>query len=590
MILQQLYRDSGAILKQTGKEEPPAMYDLRPVRWVIELSSDERIPVHFSPQVSDGKTGERGIARLVPNAVRSSGVRPLLLADKPSYVLGMRIADAKVDAGRDAERDTIRTAQEHQAFKEIVRRCAATTADEDVAVVARFLDSWDPANAATTVPADMTRDHLITFRVDGERLPVENLAVQTFWAMSGQVEAGENNTLAMQCLVSGVHGAVEKSMPVMIKGIPGGQSSGTAIVSANASAFESYGLERAQTSPICRDAGERFGKALNALLASPSHRTTVGNVVYVYWAAEGLVPLYAFEPDPDPQTIARLFDAVHRGVRWTVLPDDAPFHIFGLSASGGRAVVRSALDTTIGEVGKRQAAWFERLRLIGHDGEPGKPLGLFRLAVAAYREAKDIPPGVTGALAAAALAGVKLPESLLQALVLRCRLDAERRVTYPRAALIKYILTQDRPLEEALTMSNESTGLMPAAYHCGRLFAELEDVQREAIPGINATISDRFFGSASSSPASVFGLLLAGARDHLGKLRKSREGAYYGAEKRLEEILAEISDFPKTLKLRDQALFSLGYYHHRASKRADIAARTAAKKQAAQTTNPTPGA
>ena len=97
---------------------------------------------------------------------------------------------------------------------------------------------------------------------------------------------------------------------------------------------------------------------------------------------------------------------------------------------------------------------------------------------------------------------------------------------------------------------------MPAAYHCGRLFAELEDIQKAAIPGINAGISDKFFGAASSAPASVFGLLLAGARDHLGKLRRTREGAYFGAEKRLEEIMAEIEDFPMTLPLRDQALFS----------------------------------
>ena len=132
-------------------------------------------------------------------------------------------------------------------------------------------------------------------------------------------------------------------------------------------------------------------------------------------------------------------------------------------------------------------------------------------------------------------------------------------------------------------MTQEVTGARPAAYHCGRLFAELEEIQKAAIPGINAGISDKFFGAASTAPASVFGQLLGGAQDHLGKLRRTREGAYYGAEKRLEEILAELTDFPKTLSLHDQALFSLGYYHHRAAKRKDIADRTAAKKLAVLT-------
>ena len=104
-------------------------------------------------------------------------------------------------------------------------------------------------------------------------------------------------------------------------------------------------------------------------------------------------------------------------------------------------------------------------------------------------------------------------------------------------------------------MTEEVTGAMPAAYHCGRLFAELEDIQKAGDSGINAGISDKFFGSASIRACKRIGLLLWGARDHLGKLRRSREGAYHGAEKRLEEIMSEIGDFPMTLSLRDQALF-----------------------------------
>lgn len=50
-----------------------------------------------------------------------------------------------------------------------------------------------------------------------------------------------------------------------------------------------------------------------------------------------------------------------------------------------------------------------------------------------------------------------------------------------------------------------------SAYRCGRLLAVLEAVQRLAIPGIKATVVDRFFGTASSAPASVFGRLVRGA-------------------------------------------------------------------------------
>lgn len=594
MILQQLWADADAIMAQTGRGQlPPAMYMPKRVRWIVELSHDPRLPVHFTPTPGADK---KGVERLVPFIKRAYGISPILLADKPSYTFGTKIADPKRDAGRDLDKDAARTVQEHQLYKDLVQACAAQTQDPDMTRIAAFLDAWDPENPPVPLPAGMGRDDLVTFSVD-DAFPIQNKKVQAFWAAfaagessveeEGELTSGVSAREAMPCLISGTIGPVEEMMPVPVKGLLGGKSE-MAIVSANANAFESYGLPRAKTSPISRAAGERFGQALNALLASESHRARGGSITYVFWARASAVRLFAFDPPTDPHDLAEFITAARRGdTSWAGagnLPSDEKFHIFGLSPNAARVVVRSALDTTIGEMGRRQADWFERLALTGPDGQPGKALPLRTLAVAAYREFKDIVPGVEDALVQAALVGHSLPESLLTSLVMRCRLDTDNRVTYPRAALIKYILTQNRPLEEAQHMTQEVTGAMPAAYHCGRLFAELEDIQRAAIPGINAGIGDKFFGSASSAPASVFGLLLSGVQDHLGKLRRTREGAYHGAEKRLEEILAEIGGFPKTLPLRDQALFSLGYYHHRAAKRKDISERVAAKQKAGKLT------
>jgi len=587
MILQQLWQDADAIMAQTGRGSlPPAMYSPKPIKWIIELSHDPREPVQFTPTVTEKK---KGVERLAPSMKRTSlAIRPHLFADKASYTFGLRIADPKLDLNRSLDNDAAHAAKQHQAYKDMVDACAEATGNKDVALVAKFLDEWDVQKPSVQMPVEMTRDDWLTFRVD-DALPIESADVQAFWAKAASSEGTEETEeelelglpakSAMQCLISGAVGPVEEMMPVPVKGLFGGKSE-MAIVSANANAFESYGLTRAQTSPISRPAGERFGQALNALLASGSHHQSAGRITYIFWARGGVVPLFAFQPPPDARDLQKLLTAVHRGdASWANgLPPQEKFHLFGLTANAARVVVRSALDTNIGEVGARQAAWFERLSLIGPDGLPGRPLPLKTLAVAAYREFKDIAPGLEDALVQAALVGSLLPEALLTALVMRCRLDTDNRVTYPRAALLKYILTQSLPLEEAYLMTQELTGAKPAAYHCGRLFAELEEIQKAAIPGINAGISDKFFGAASTAPASVFGQLLSGARDHLGKLRRTREGAYYGAEKRLEEIMAEIGDFPMTLSLRDQALFSLGYYHHRAAKRKDIADRTAAKQ------------
>ena len=58
-----------------------------------------------------------------------------------------------------------------------------------------------------------------------------------------------------------------KRLAVQVKRIPGGQTSGNALISANVAAFESYGLEASLIAPTCgADCGERFSKAANALI------------------------------------------------------------------------------------------------------------------------------------------------------------------------------------------------------------------------------------------------------------------------------------------------------------------------------------
>ncbi len=42
------------------------------------------------------------------------------------------------------------------------------------------------------------------------------------------------------------------------------------------------------------------------------------------------------------------------------------------------------------------------------------------------------------------------------------------------------------------------------AYVLGSLFSVLEAIQEDANPGINATIRDRYFNSASTTPGTVF--------------------------------------------------------------------------------------
>ena len=96
-------------------------------------------------------------------------------------------------------------------------------------------------------------------------------------------------------------------------------------------------------------------------------------------------------------------------------------------------------------------------------------------------------------------------------------------------------------------------------YRLGRLFATLEKIQQEAMPGINATIRDKFYGAASSTPVTVFGNLMRLKNHHLGKL--DNVGRRVNIERLIGEIMSGIADFPAHLKLEDQGRFAIGYYH-----------------------------
>ena len=108
----------------------------------------------------------------------------------------------------------------------------------------------------------------------------------------------------------------------------------------------------------------------------------------------------------------------------------------------------------------------------------------------------------------------------------------------------------------SLDESNQNIG-----YRLGRLFAVLEKIQEEANPGINATIRDRFYGAASSTPASVFSTLLRLKNHHVAKLEN--RGRAINLEKLIGKIMDEIKDFAPVLNLEDQGRFAIGYYHQR---------------------------
>jgi CRISPR-associated protein Csd1 len=541
---------------------PPVLYTETPVRYIIELDAEGQLLNSRPTDTADpgNPKTRRGQHRRVPQIQRTVGVKPLLLADKADYTLGLGGQDAKPE----------RVAACNAAYIGLLDRCAEQTQVAEVAAVLRFLREA-PAERLE-LPDDFDRSALITFRVE-ETFVVDLPPVRAFWAAQ-HAPAGEETTV-MQCIVCGQQRPVLARLQGKIKGIPGGQTSGTAIISANAVAFESYGLEASLIAPTCADCGERFTKALNHLLADQNSRIMLGGAVFVYWTREDVGFDLLAILDAKPNDVRLLFESPHSGKQSASI-DETAFYATSLSGSGARVVVRDWIDTTLPKVEANLRQWFSWQRIVGAFGEAPHPLSLFQLAVATVRESKDILPTTPRALLSAALNGTPLPWSLLYQAVRRNR--AEQKVTPQRAALIKLVFASQLPLQQEDGMVQlDQTNVNPA-YLCGRLLAVLEDIQRAAIPGAKATIVDRFFGTASSAPASVFGRLLRGAQPHLSKLERDNKGAYGRLQRSLEEVTVGLTGFPRTLTLEEQGLFSLGYYHQRAQQRAEAIAASERKK------------
>ena len=558
MLLQRLLEYS-----QRMDEPPTTLYNEGPVHYYINLDQDGKSPPQLVNVADRSSPRTRwGQRRPTPQVQRSSDIRPLLLADKADYTLGYAANEGKIKRARKC----------HQAYLSLVERCATWTKEPDVLTVLNFLKE-NPLTKIKLEP-DFEPSGIISFMVN-DRVIIDNPAVQAFWASTNEPE--DNGSQKMQCLVCGNVRPVLDRLQTKVKGIPGGQSSGTNIISANEDPYRSYGLHASLIAPTCSKCGEGFTKGLNRLLSSERNRLTSGNTALIFWTREELeFDFLSALDDPDPLQVQTLLQTG----QWADV-DEEPFYALTLSASGSRAVIRDWLETTIGNAKLHLSTWFQRQHITSQSDAMPRYYGIRALARATVREVHDLPASTPGTLLRAAITGAPLPQGILYQAVQRNRV--EQRVTRPRAALIKLALLSQNNDNQEDYMVQIDTGNQDPGYVCGRLLAVLEEAQRGAVRGISTTITQRYYGTAATAPQSVFPSLLKGARNHLDKLARDRRGAFYVIERRMEEILANLDtehNFPKTLNLEQQGLFSLGYYHQRAQDRAQ--AREALERRQAQ--------
>ena len=244
------------------------------------------------------------------------------------------------------------------------------------------------------------------------------------------------------------------------------------------------------------------------------------------------------------------------------LDPNMEFYILGLSPNAARLSVRFFLRDSFGSFLQNVRAHQKRLEIIRPFNDKFDMIPLWKLlseTVNQNSRDKTPAPNMSGEVLRSILTNTRYPASLLNGVVLRLR--AEHTITAGKAAILKaYYLKNPHPdvPKEVLTVSlNPNSSNLP--YNLGRLFSVLEAIQIASNPGINATIKDKYFNSASATPAMVFPVLLNLAQKHLKKLDPSLRSYY---DRQIVTILSNLGEnYPAHLNLPQQGSFQLGYYH-----------------------------
>lgn len=563
-----------------GSALPPHHHKPRPLAWLIAL--DARGDFRGWLDLRTGPKGA-GVRENLPVSSRTSGVQAHLFVDKSDYVLGLEIKKGKAPAAKP---------DHAAAFLQVARDFAATahgTPQEAAQAVVAFLAGPQRAAAAAALPPDLLSEHWIGFEVDLAGAPVVPHRLPD--AQQGWIDASNASLTAaasrhMPCALCGDDAPALPMHPVDIR-INGDASP---LISANANAFESYGLSRSEICPMCINCALRYGEALNYVLSeSPWSYRGPGGVLYGFWTRDPSkgFNLLGLLDQPQPEDVKALLSAPLRS-REPAEVDEEAFYALGVT-SNKRMVVRDWITSTLPEVQDNVRAWFARQHLRAAHGAWSEPAGLYPLAASLVLDANKLSPRVLPALFRAALLGLPVPFDFVAQVLRRARAEKSNPITVPRAKLLRMALNDHfRRLNPHQEEPRVSAELNPhetdPGYLCGRLFATLEAAQYAALGSTNTTVADRFFGTASSAPASVFGRLMKGSQAHLQKVRKQRPGLHVLLQRQLEEILGGLQTFPRTLSLESQGLFALGYYHQRADdarRRAESKAQRAAAGQPA---------
>lgn len=465
----------------------------------------------------------------------------------------------------------------------------------------------------------------MSFKVDGTPI-TEDADVCKWWTeYRGQLIDRSGEPLK-RCLITGDLAVPLKTVPV-VSGLQsvGGHSRGEALFCFDKAAFQSYGLEKAENAPVSEEAFAVVKEAMNDLLAgAPAmykrDKNRDFNPTAPIYAGMKFLHWYDFPIEPDDDLIYRNFqaggteddgaeaevaqraeelqkrakaDAVISGVTSGEAPKKlrGQYYIMLISGNNGRAMIRRYEHGNYQNLRENLQKWNDDLSLQNYWGTGlVRPMKLYARLTRLVKRIKDNLnkpqklsdqvkkelSGVTPAIIMAIVNGTALPDtvavralSYIRSQLLSSGDDDEKKTIMPDAAACQWLkvwLIRKRRTknEEETIMAYYDPKFPNAAYHCGAWLAVYANLQQAAMGDVNATLVQRFYASASRTPALVFGTLERMGEVYLDMLRKDKKYLESIYQNRLNDVCAFFGrepghELPKTLDLEGQSYFALGY-------------------------------
>ncbi|CAM3358341.1 CRISPR-associated protein, Csd1 family [Paracoccus aminovorans] len=569
-------------------DAPPFGFSTEKIGFCVLLNADGSVA---SVEDLRDYAGKRPAPRsiVVPATPKRSGStpRPNFLWDNINYALGGGKLSDPADKRFDSFRD------KHLEY-------LSDSNSPEVRAFCEFLKHWNVEDVGRYFPPENLPTDGIVFAMSDtyrEYFLHQTVEMRNFWNdnRSRWIAIEGKSSTPAACLVTGKMSPIARTHPP-IKGMSGaGGKSEMALISFNDNAYESYGHEQGDNAPVSEAAAFAYTTVLNRFLDKDSgHRIQIGDASTVFWAdcsdmklaAEAEVffaalldsvseeKLVAEDERLETAKIHSRLDSIRNGQRLSqVAPELAEgvrFHVLGLAPNAARLSVRFYWQDDFGRLTGNFQQYLADMAIDPPPRDGWPPLWRYLLELASQGKRENVPPLIAGEWLRAILTGTAYPLTLLSTVLMRMRADGE--INALRCAMLKSVLIRNFHYKEtpvALDPTSRDTG-----YVLGRLFAVYENIQRAALgKSVNATIRDKFYGSASATPARVFGSLAANAFNHLARIRKDKPAFAHYLQAELQEIanLLDVSKepFPASLSQEAQAKFALGYYHQASFRKND---------------------